>query len=152
MSMKLLIQCVDHASVTIDNSLYSKIGRGYLVFVSFTFGDNEEIMEKMITKLLNLRVFQDENGKTNLSLKDVNGEILSVSQFTLYANMKHGNRPSFTDCLTPSVAKDLYSKFNLRIKELGYSLKEGVFGADMKVELINDGPFTIILDSKEILK
>lgn len=150
--MKLLIQCVDKASISIDNSLISEIKKGYLVFVSFTFGDNEEIMEKMIAKLLNLRVFQDINGKTNLSLKDVNGEILSVSQFTLYANLKHGNRPSFTDCLTPEIAKDLYEKFNLKIKELGYSLKTGVFGADMKVELINDGPFTIILDSKEILK
>ena len=150
--MKLLIQCVDKASVSIDNSLISEIKKGYLVFVSFTFGDNEEIMEKMIAKLLNLRVFQDINGKTNLSLKDVNGEILSVSQFTLYANLKHGNRPSFTDCLTPEIAKDLYEKFNFKIKELGYSLKTGVFGADMKVELINDGPFTIILDSKEILK
>ncbi len=150
--MKLLIQCVDKASVSIDNKLYSSIDKGYLVFSSFTSGDDEEILKKMTTKLLNMRVFQDENGKTNLSLKDINGKILSVSQFTLYANLKHGNRPSFIDCMKSEDANKLYLKFNEILKEEGYVVETGVFGADMKVELINDGPFTIILDSKEILK
>ncbi len=150
--MRLLIQCVDKASVTIENKLYSSIDKGYLVFVSFTYGDNEEIMNKMATKMLNMRIFPDENGKTNLSLKDVDGKILSVSQFTLYADLKHGNRPSFINCLSPKDANELYNKFNDFLKNQNYIVKTGVFGADMKVELINNGPFTIILDSKEILK
>lgn len=144
------MQNVLNASVTIDNKLYSKIDRGFLLLVSFTEGDNKEIAEKLMRKIINLRIFQDENGKTNLNINSINGEILSVSQFTLYADYVHGNRPSFMKCLKPDLANELYNYFNeLLIKE-GYVVKTGIFGADMKVSLVNDGPFTMIIDSKEM--
>lgn len=150
--MRIIVQNVIKASVTIDNEIYSSIGKGYLLLVSFTHDDNKEIIDKLIHKLINLRVFVDENGKTNLSLKDVNGSILSVSQFTLYADIRHGNRPSFVNyCLNSKDAKELYEYFNKQLKFNNIDVKEGVFGADMKVELINDGPFTIIMDSKELM-
>ncbi len=148
--MRVIIQNVISASVTIDNKLYSSINEGYLLLVSFTEGDNEEIAMKLATKILNLRIFKDINGKTNLNLRSVNGEILSVSQFTLYADYRHGNRPSFTKCLSPDRAKELYKFFNKYISDQGYIVKCGVFGADMKVSLVNDGPFTMIIDSKEL--
>ncbi len=149
--MKVLIQRVLNANVKIDGKLINEISKGYLLLVSFTNGDNEEIVNKIAQKICNLRIFEDENGKTNLSLKDVNGEILSISQFTLYADIKKGNRPSFINSLKPDEANILYYKFNDKVRELGFSVKEGVFGADMKISLINDGPFTIMVDSKEIL-
>lgn len=149
--MKIVLQRVLNASLTIENKEYSKIDKGYLLLVSFTDGDNELIASKLATKVANLRVFEDMNGKTNLSLKDVNGEILSVSQFTLYANLKKGNRPSFIECLNPGDATLLYEYFNKELETHGFNVKRGVFGADMKINLTNDGPFTVIIDSKEIL-
>lgn len=150
--MRVIVQNVLNASVKIDGEVYSSINRGFLLLVGFTFGDTKEIADKLALKISKLRVFADENGKTNISLKDINGEILSVSQFTLYADCIHGNRPSFTNSLTPSEAKELYEYFNTSLKSLGFNVKTGVFGADMKVNLLNDGPFTLIIDSKEILK
>ena len=112
--------------------------------------DNEAVADKMIAKLLKMRIFSDENGKTNLSLSDIDGELLLVSQFTLYADCKHGNRPSFTDSMGPVRAKELYDYIASQIKPLVRKLETGVFGADMKVSLVNDGPFTVILDSADI--
>lgn len=148
--MRIVLQNVLNASVSIDGKIYSSIDRGYMLLVSFTKGDNEEIVKKVAQKVLNLRIFQDENEKTNLNLKSINGEILSVSQFTLYADCRHGNRPSFVNCLTYEKASELYVYFNSLLVEEGYVVKTGVFGADMKVNLINDGPFTLVIDSKEL--
>ena len=148
--MKVIIQRVLDASLSIDQKVYSSISKGYLLLVSFTNGDNEEIANKMAEKISKLRIFEDENGKTNLSIFDVKGEILSVSQFTLYANLRKGNRPSFIDALKPDEADKLYIYFNKCLEELNLPPKTGVFGADMKINLTNDGPFTIILDSKEL--
>lgn len=151
--MKIVTQNVLNASVTIDNQIYSSINEGFLILVSFTNNDNEEICDKMIKKLINLRVFPDSEGKTNLSIKDIEGEILSVSQFTLYADCKKGNRPSFiNNCLNPKEAERLYSYFNKSLKDNNIKLKTGIFGADMKISLTNDGPFTMILDSEELFK
>ena len=148
--MRIVVQNVINASVSIDNKIVGKISRGFCLLVGFTHDDNEEIVKKMAEKLVSLRVFEDENGKTNLSLKDVNGEILSISQFTLYASVKDGRRPSFVNAMEPKKASDLYNFFNFYLEELGYKPEKGVFGADMKVSLINDGPFTTIIDSKEL--
>ncbi len=148
--MRVLVQVVKEASVTIDGQLYSSIGKGFLLFVGFTRGDNIEVMRKMADKVTKLRIFEDENGKTNKSLFDVNGEILSVSQFTLYGNSKEGNRPSFVDALNPLEARELFALWNNLLKERYPSIKTGVFQADMKVRLLNDGPFTLWLDSKEL--
>ena len=148
--MKVVLTTVLEASVKIDNHLIAKISRGYLLLVGFTDGDDKEIVDKMVDKILSLRVFPDEHGQINISLQDVNGSILSVSQFTLYANAAKGRRPSFVDALRPGEAEPLYDYFNQQL-ELKYGrLQTGVFGADMKVESINDGPFTLLLDSKEL--
>lgn len=151
--MKILVQIVKEAHVEIENKVVAQIQKGYLLFVGFTEGDDENIINKMIDKVINLRVFPDENGKTNLSIKDVDGDFLSVSQFTLYADASTGRRPSFTNALRPNEATILYDKFN-ELLENAFNKKigKGVFGADMKVHLINDGPFTIMLDSKELFK
>ena len=150
--MRALIQRVKHASVTIDGVVKSSIEKGLLVFVGFVEGDTEGLIEPIAKKLSGLRIFEDENEKMNLSVSDVDGEILVVSQFTLYADCKKGKRPSFTNAMAPSLANEYYEKFvklleNITEKEV----KTGEFGADMKVELLNDGPVTIMLDSKEIL-
>ena len=150
--MKLIVQNVINASVEINQKIVGKISHGFCVFVGFTNGDNEYIVDKMVDKLVNMRVFMDENGKTNLSLKDINGEILSISQFTLYASFKEGRRPSFVDALKPAEASKLYSYFNELLKSHNINIATGQFGADMKISLINDGPFTSILDSKELIK
>lgn len=150
--MKIVIQNVKNASVSINNKIVGEISRGFCLLVGFTHGDTKEIVNKMADKLLSLRIFNDENGKTNLSIKDVNGEILSISQFTLYANTNEGRRPSFTDAMKPNEASTLYDYFNNYIRNAGYKVETGVFGADMLVSINNDGPFTIILDSKEIVK
>lgn len=149
--MKFLIQRVKSASVEIDSAVFSQINKGFLVLVGITDSDTKEIADKMIQKLIGLRIFEDENGKTNLSLKDVDGELLIVSQFTLYADCKKGNRPSFIRAGNPEFAKDIYH-YILKQSELlyGKNISSGEFGADMKVSLVNDGPFTIILDSSEI--
>ena len=148
--MKVVLTTVNEASVTISGKVVGKISRGYLLLVGFTFGDNEEIVSRMVDKIINLRVFPDENDKINLSLADVGGSILSISQFTLYANARGSRRPSFTDALSPAEAEKLYDYFNSLIEERYGKLATGVFGADMKVSSINDGPFTLVLDSKEL--
>lgn len=148
--MKVVLQNVLNCEVKIKDKVYSSIDRGFLLLVSFTDGDNLDIINKMANKISKLRVFMDENGKTNLSLLDVNGKIMSVSQFTLYADVKKGNRPSFTNCLDFNKAKELYQQFNLELKKLNLKVEEGVFGEDMKVSFINDGPFTLVIDSKEV--
>lgn len=150
--MKILIQNVLNAKVEIDKKIVGQIDRGFCVFVAFTNGDNKQIVDKMINKLISARLFQDENGKTNLSLIDIKGSILSVSQFTLYASLKDGRRPSFIASLEPTKASELYDYFNTKIKELNINIEKGIFGADMKVSLTNDGPFTIMLDSAELIK
>ncbi|MEG0918590.1 MAG: D-aminoacyl-tRNA deacylase [Anaerovoracaceae bacterium] len=148
--MKLVIQRVKEASVEVENKIVGKIDKGYLVLVGISKDDTEEIADKYVQKMINLRIFEDENGKTNLSLKDVGGEILLVSQFTLYANCKKGNRPSFVDAGGPEEAERLYEYIIKKTSEQVDSVQKGIFGADMKVSLINDGPFTIILDESII--
>ena len=150
--MRIVLTTVLEASVTIDNEVVGKINRGFCLLVGFTHEDNKEVVDKMIDKMLGLRVFPDENGLTNLSLYDIKGEILSVSQFTLYADLAKGRRPSCVNAMKPDEAKALYQYFNEQIKVKYGSVQTGVFGADMKVSSVNDGPFTVIMDSKEILK
>ena len=148
--MRVVLQNVLSSSVSIDGKIISSINKGFLLLVGFTHTDNELIVDKMVNKIVGLRVFMDEFGKTNLSLKDVGGEILSVSQFTLYGNVKEGKRPSFVNAMRPEIATKLYDYFNLKLKETGLNIQTGIFGADMKVNLINDGPFTLIIDSREL--
>lgn len=148
--MKVVLQNVLNCNVKIKDEIYSKIDRGFLLLVSFTNGDNLNIVKKMALKISKLRVFADESGKTNLSLFDVGGKIMSISQFTLYADVKKGNRPSFTNCLDFNKAKELYKSFNDEMRNLNLDVKEGIFGADMKINFINDGPFTLILNSNEV--
>ena len=150
--MRIITQNAIDAKLIIDNELKGEIKKGLLLLVSFTSGDNKEIVDKMVNKLLSLRIFPDENGKTDLSLNDINGELMSISQFTLYANVKEGRRPSFTECMRPDEAKELYLYFNTKLHESNLHIVEGVFGADMKLDFTNDGPFTLILDSREIIK
>ena len=144
--MKLLIQRVNHAQVCVDGEIVGKIGKGFLVFVGVGQNDTREIADKYLKKMLGLRIFEDQNGKTNLSLKDVNGELLMVSQFTLYANCRHGNRPGFTDAGAPDMANKLYEYMLNEAAKQFPVVEHGIFGADMKISLENDGPFTIILD------
>lgn len=148
--MRFLIQRVQNASVTIENEIIGSISNGLLVFVGVSNTDTKEIADKMIHKLLNLRIFSDEDGKTNLNLSSVNGELLIISQFTLYADCKHGNRPSFTDAGKPELANALYEYIIEKCKESVTKVACGEFGADMKVSLLNNGPFTIMLDSDVI--
>ena len=146
--MKLVIQRVKHASVTVDGNVTGKIGKGFLVLIGIANSDTKEIADQYLKKLLNLRIFEDENGKTNLSLKDVNGELLLVSQFTLYADCRKGNRPSFINAGAPDMAEALYEyMIEACLKEIPV-VETGTFGADMQVELLNDGPFTIVLDER----
>ncbi len=149
--MKFVIQRVTSSSVDVDNVTVGKIGKGFLVLIGIGKEDNEEIADKMVKKLIGMRIFEDENGKTNLSLNDVSGELLLISQFTLYADCKKGNRPSFINAGLPDDANRLYEYIISKCKEEIKVVEKGVFGADMKVSLLNDGPFTIILDSKEIM-
>lgn len=148
--MKLVIQRVTHASVTVDNNVFGKIGKGYMVLIGVSDTDTKEIADKMLDKMIKLRIFEDENGKTNLSLADVGGELLLISQFTLYANCKKGNRPSFIEAGSPDHANALYEYIIEKCKERVDVVEQGEFGAEMKVELLNDGPFTVILDSEQI--
>ena len=144
--MKLLIQRVNHAQVTVDGEICGKIGTGLLVFIGVGHNDTREIADKYLKKLLGLRIFEDANGKTNLSLDDINGELLMVSQFTLYADCKRGNRPGFTNAGAPDMANELYEYMISEAQKKVPVVQHGIFGADMKVSLENDGPFTIILD------
>lgn len=150
--MKFLIQRVQHASVTVENEVIGKIGHGLLVLVGVSNEDNQQIADKMIDKMTKLRIFDDADGKTNLAISDVGGEFLIISQFTLYADCRKGNRPSFTNAGKPNVANELYEYVIASLKEKGFVAEHGSFGADMKVELLNDGPFTVMLDSAEIVR
>ena len=148
--MKVVVQRSKNSKVTIDGKVNGSIEKGYVLLSSFTDGDNETIVDKMIDKIINLRIFEDEEEKMNLSLLDINGSILNISQFTLYADCKKGRRPSFVNAMNPVDASKLYDYMNKKLKELNIDTQTGIFGADMKVEIYNDGPVTIILDSKEL--
>ena len=150
--MRFVIQRVNEASVNVDGKTVGKIEKGFLVLIGVSKEDTKEIADKMIKKLVGMRIFDDENGKTNLGLQDVNGQLLLISQFTLYANCKKGNRPSFIDAGDPGMANQLYEYIIEECKKEIAVVEKGVFGADMKVSLLNDGPITIILDSEEICK
>ena len=148
--MKLVIQRVSQASVSVDDAVIGQIGKGYMVLIGVGADDTKELADKYIRKMLGLRIFEDENGKTNLSLDAVGGELLLISQFTLYANCKKGNRPSFVEAGKPDMAEELYEYIISKCKEQIPVVERGMFGADMKVSLVNDGPFTIVLDSDRL--
>ena len=148
--MRFVIQRVTEASVTIDGEISGKIGKGYLVLIGVADTDTKEIADKMIRKMIGLRIFEDEQGKTNLSHADVDGGLLLVSQFTLYANCKRGNRPSFIEAGKPDMANEMYEYIIEKCRESVDEVQTGEFGADMKVQLLNDGPFTILLDSDQL--
>lgn len=146
--MKVVLQRVAHASVTVDEKVIGKIQRGFLLLVGVTHDDAMEDMEYLVRKIVQMRIFEDEEGKLNRSIQDIGGEILSVSQFTLYAETKKGNRPSFSKAAPGDVAIEMFEQFNGLLRDTGIPVETGQFGADMKVELLNDGPVTILLDSK----
>ena len=150
--MKFVVQRVNNASCTVDEKITGKIDKGFLVFIGVSNEDTEEIADKMVKKLLGLRIFDDEAGKTNLALKDVGGSLLLISQFTLYADCSHGNRPSFINAGAPDMAEKLYEYIISKVRREGYTAETGIFGAEMTIKLENDGPFTIILDSRDIIK
>lgn len=147
--MKVILQRSKYSKVTIDGKVNGEIDNGFVLLSGFKPGDNELIVDKMIDKIVNLRVFEDENEKMNLSLLDTNGSILNISQFTLYADTKKGRRPSFINAMAPSEAEVLYEYMNKKLSEIAHT-ETGIFGADMKVEIYNDGPVTIVLDSDEL--
>ena len=144
--MKFIIQRASEASVTVEGQVIGQIGKGYLVLIGVGENDTKELADRYIKKMLGLRIFEDENGKTNLSLKDVGGSLLLVSQFTLYANCRKGNRPSFTEAGNPELAEELYEYIIAQCRKEIPEVQTGSFGAHMKVSLVNDGPFTILLD------
>ena len=148
--MKFVIQRVNHASVTVDGEVIGKIGKGFMVLIGISQTDTKEIADKLIRKMTGLRIFDDENGKTNLAPADVGGSLLLISQFTLYANCKKGNRPSFIEAGQPDRANALYEYIIEKCRASVPNVQTGSFGAEMKVSLINDGPFTIILDSEDL--
>ena len=147
--MKVVLQRSKNSKVTIDGQINGSINKGLVLLSSFTDGDNEEIVDKMIDKIVNLRIFVDENDKMNLSLLDIKGSILNISQFTLYADCNKGRRPSFVNAMNPVEASKLYDYMNKKLSNI-VNTETGIFGADMKVEIYNDGPVTIILDSNEL--
>ena len=146
--MRVVLQRIAHASVTVDGEIIGKIQRGFLLLVGVTHDDVMEDMEYLVRKIVQMRIFEDEEGKLNRSIQDIGGEILSVSQFTLYADTKKGNRPSFSKAAPGDVALKMFEQFNGLLRDTGIPVETGQFGADMKVELLNDGPVTILLDSK----
>ena len=148
--MRAVVQRVLSANLKVDGKLISEIGRGLVVFLGVGQGDDESDLIKITSKIAKLRIFEDENKKMNLSVKDVNGEVLFVSQFTLYADCRHGNRPSFIDAEKPERANELYMKGQMLLEKENIVVKTGIFGADMKIDVLNDGPVTIIVDSKEL--
>lgn len=148
--MKIVIQRVLDAKVEVDGETKGKIGKGFLLFLGVSGEDTKEIADKLIEKVSKLRIFEDENGKTNLSINQIEGEVLVVSQFTLYADCRKGNRPSFVNAGAPDMAEEMYEYVLSRCREMFLKTECGVFGADMKVSLVNDGPFTILLDSDQI--
>ncbi|WP_017797136.1 D-aminoacyl-tRNA deacylase [Oceanobacillus kimchii] len=147
--MKVVIQRSKEASVTVDNQIVGSITRGFVVLLGITHEDTHEDIQYLVGKIPNLRVFEDDNGKMNLSLKDIGGSILSVSQFTLYGDTRKGRRPNFMQAAKPSIAEDLYNKFNTSLTNEGIHVETGKFGAMMDVKLTNDGPVTLIIDSKD---
>lgn len=149
--MRFLVQRVTQANVEVEHQIIGSIGKGFLVFVGISNTDTEEIADKMVKKLIGLRIFEDENGKTNLDIRTVGGELLIISQFTLYADCRKGNRPSFTHAGSPDLADTLYRYIIRRCRQEIAKVEEGSFGAEMKVSLLNDGPFSIWLDSEEII-
>ncbi|SHJ89901.1 D-aminoacyl-tRNA deacylase [Hespellia stercorisuis] len=148
--MRFVIQRVLSSSVSVDETVIGSIDKGYMVLIGVSNEDTKETADKMIRKMIGLRIFEDENGKTNLSLADVDGALLLISQFTLYANCKKGNRPSFIEAGAPDYASDLYEYIIEKCKASVETVERGEFGADMKVSLVNDGPFTIVLDSDNL--
>ena len=150
--MRFVIQVVTQAEITIDGVYGGKIGKGLVVLIGVGQEDDRTVADRMIKKMLHLRIFADENGKTNLDLDSVNGSLMLVSQFTLYADCRRGNRPGFTYAAPPQLAEELYDYIVSECKKQVNEVRTGHFGADMQVSLTNDGPFTIILDSEEILK
>lgn len=148
--MKFVIQRVTEANVSVDNKVIGEIQKGFMVLIGVAEEDTEAVADKMVRKMIGLRIFEDENGKTNLSLADVDGSLLLISQFTLYANCKKGNRPSFIEAGSPDKANKLYEYIIQKCKESVPNVQKGSFGAEMKVSLINDGPFTIVLDSEQL--
>lgn len=144
--MRIVLQRVNHAKVSVDGKVIGQIGKGYMLLVGFGPDDTEATLDYMVHKVTNLRVFESEPGKMNLGLKDVQGAILSISQFTLYADVKHGNRPGFAKAAKPALAKPLYQQFNQKLAATGIHVETGEFGADMQVDLENDGPVTIIYE------
>lgn len=148
--MRFVIQRVTESEVKVDGEVIGKIGKGFMVLIGVSDSDTKEIADKMIKKMLGLRIFEDEQGKTNLSLETVGGELLLISQFTLYANCKKGNRPSFIEAGAPDMANEMYEYIISKCKEQVAVVEKGRFGADMKVSLVNDGPFTIVLDSDQL--
>lgn len=148
--MKFVIQRVSQSSVSVDGEIIGQIEKGYMVLIGISDNDSQETADKMIRKMIGLRIFEDENGKTNLSLADVDGSLLLISQFTLYANCKKGNRPSFIEAGAPEQANALYEYIIAKCRETVPIVETGSFGADMKVSLVNDGPFTILLESEKL--
>lgn len=148
--MRFVIQRVSESEVKVDGQVIGKIGKGFMVLIGVCDSDTREIADKMVKKMLGLRIFEDEEGKTNLSLDTVGGSLLLISQFTLYANCKKGNRPSFIEAGEPKMAEEMYEYIIEKFKEQVEVVERGQFGADMKVSLVNDGPFTIILDSEKL--
>ena len=144
--MRFVVQRVTHASVTVDSQVIGKIGNGFMVLIGVADTDTREIADKMVKKLLGLRIFEDENGKTNLDIHTVEGELLLISQFTLYANCRHGNRPSFIEAGKPDMANEMYEYIIAKCKEQVPVVEKGEFGADMKVESVNDGPVTLCIE------
>ena len=150
--MRAVIQRVKHASVTVDNQIVGEIKQGFLVLLGVTHSDTDKEVEWLAKKITDLRVFNDSDDKMNLGLKEIEGELLVISQFTLYGNCIKGRRPSFIDAAKPDMANELYENFLKRCKDLGFKTESGIFGADMKVELLNDGPVTLIIDTKDCQK
>lgn len=148
--MRFVIQRVTSADVKVDGETIGAIGKGFMVLIGVSDSDTKEIADKMVKKMIGLRIFEDEQGKTNLSLDSVGGGLLLISQFTLYANCKKGNRPSFIEAGKPEMAEEMYEYIIAKCKESVEEVERGSFGADMKVSLVNDGPFTIILDSDKL--
>lgn len=148
--MRFVIQRVLESSVSVDGKVVGQIGKGFMVLIGVGSGDTREIADKMIKKLIGMRIFEDDNGKTNLNLESVGGSLLLISQFTLYADCKRGNRPGFTDAGAPDLAEELYEYIISECRKSVPVVERGVFGADMKVSLVNDGPFTVILDSEKL--
>ncbi|MGM9892429.1 D-aminoacyl-tRNA deacylase [Limosilactobacillus sp.] len=144
--MRVVLQKVNHAQVAIAGEVVGKIGKGYMLLVGFAPTDGDEQLDYLVHKIVNLRVFEDQDGKMNRGLRDVDGAILSISQFTLYADTKHGNRPGFSKAAKPAIAEPLYNRFNAKLAATGIHVETGHFGADMQVDLENDGPVTIIYE------